>query len=291
VGITKFELPRDWLHETVARALAEDVGAAGDVTTDACVPYSGEGPARIEAREAGVLYGLEVVEEVFVQASPGCCFRWDTEDGQAFPAGWIIGSVWGPTREVLTAERTALNFLQRLCGIATLTRQYVQAVAGTRAVILDTRKTTPGLRLLEKAAVRAGGGKNHRFGLSDGVLIKDNHLVAAGGIRPAVEAVRAHAHHLLKIEVEVTTLAGLEEALATGAEAVLLDNMTVAEMAEAVKLARGLVLLEASGGVSLETVGEIARTGVDFISVGKLTHSAPALDLSLELEREDGEDD
>jgi nicotinate-nucleotide pyrophosphorylase (carboxylating) len=290
VGITKFELPRDWLRETVARALAEDLGAAGDVTSNACVPYGAEGPARIEAREAGVLYGLEVVEEVFLQACPGACFRWDTQDGQAFPAGWVIGSVWGQTRGLLTAERTALNFLQRLSGIATLTRQYVQAVSGARAVILDTRKTTPGLRLLEKAAVRAGGGRNHRFGLSDGVLIKDNHLVAAGGIRPAVEAVRQHAHHLLKIEVEVTSRAGLEEAIAAGAEAVLLDNMTVAQMAEAVQLARGRVLLEASGGVSLETVGEIARTGVDFISVGKLTHSAPALDLSLELEG-DGEDD
>jgi nicotinate-nucleotide pyrophosphorylase (carboxylating) len=282
VGITKFELPHDWLHETVARALAED-GAERDVTSEACVPLSAEGPARIEAREAGVLYGLEVVEEVFIQASPGCCFRWDTQDGQAFPAGWVIGSVWGPTRAVLTAERVALNFLQRLSGIATLTRRYVEAVAGTKAVIVDTRKTTPGLRLLEKAAVRAGGGRNHRFGLSDGVLIKDNHLVAAGGIRPAVEAARRHAHHLLKIEVEVSSLEGLEEAIAAGAEAVLLDNMSVEQMAEAVKLARGLVLLEASGRVSLETVGAIARTGVDFISVGRLTHSAPALDLSLEL--------
>ena len=290
MGITKFELPPDWLHETVARALAEDLGAAGDVTSRACVSLALEGPARIEAREAGVLYGLEVVEEVFVQVCPGACFNWDTEDGQAFPAGWIIGSVWAETRDLLTAERTALNFLQRLSGIATLTRRYVQAVEGTRAVILDTRKTTPGLRLLERAAVRAGGGHNHRFGLSDGILIKDNHLVAAGGIRPAVEAVRAGAHHLLKIEVEVTSLEGLEEALAAGAEAVLLDNMSVQQMAEAVQQARGLVLLEASGGVNLDNVGAIARTGVDFISVGKLTHSAPALDLSLELVG-DGEDD
>ena len=278
------DLPRDWLHDTVARALAEDLGDAGDVTSRACVPLSQEGTARIEAREAGVLYGLEVVEEVFLQTCPDARFHWDTRDGEAFPAGRVIGSIQGATRELLTAERTALNFLQRLSGIATLTRRYVQAVAGTRVVILDTRKTTPGLRLLEKAAVRAGGGRNHRFGLADGVLIKDNHLAAAGGLRPAVEAVRASAHHLLKIEVEVTSLAELEEALAAGAEAVLLDNMTVGEMAEAVQRAHGQVLLEASGGVSLETVGAIARTGVDFISVGKLTHSAPALDLSLELE-------
>jgi len=287
VTIAPREIPRQWLRETVARALAEDLGAAGDVTSNACVPLGAEGQARIEAREAGVLYGVEAVEEVFAQVGSGCRFRWDTQDGQAFLAGSIVGSVSGPTREVLTAERTALNFLQWLSGIATLTRRYVQAVAGTRAVIVDTRKTTPGLRLLEKAAVRAGGGRNHRFGLSDGVLIKDNHLVAAGGIRAAVEAARAHAHHLLKIEVEVTSLEGLEEAIAAGAEAVLLDNMTVAQMAEAVRQAHGLVLLEGSGGVALDTVGEIARTGVNFISVGKLTHSAPALDLSLELVGQD----
>jgi nicotinate-nucleotide pyrophosphorylase (carboxylating) len=284
VDISEFELPRDWLRETVARALAEDLGGAGDVTSDGCVPFMAYGTGRFEAREAGVLYGVAVVEEVFVQASPECCLGWDTRDGEAFPAGAVLGYVRGSARELLTAERTALNFLQRLSGVATLTRRYVDAVKDTRAVILDTRKTTPGLRCLEKAAVRAGGGKNHRFGLADGVLIKDNHLAAAGGIRPAVEAVRKHAHHLLKIEVEVTTLEGLEEALAAGAEAVLLDNMTVAQMAEAVQLAHGRVLLEASGGVSLETVAATARTGVDFISVGKLTHSAPALDLSLELE-------
>lgn len=280
------EIPREWLRATVARALTED-GAERDVTSEACVPSSAQGPAYILAREAGVLYGRQVVEEVFTQASPDCCLRWHTQDGQTFPAGVVIGSVWGPTREVLSAERVALNFLQRLSGIATLTRRYVEAVAGTKAVIVDTRKTTPGLRWLEKAAVRAGGGRNHRFGLADGVLIKDNHLIAAGGIRSAVAAARAHAHHLLKIEVEVTSLQGLEEAIAAGADAVLLDNMTVEQMAQAVQLAQGRVLLEASGGVTLETVGEIARTGVDFISVGRLTHSAPALDLSLELGKQE----
>ncbi len=283
-----WRIPRQWLRETVARALVED-GAERDVTSEACVPYSAGGAAVILAREAGVLYGQQVVEEVFLQASPVCSVRWETQDGQAFPAGSVIGSVRGPTQTLLSAERVALNFLQRLSGIATLTRRYVEAVAGTQAVIVDTRKTTPGLRLLEKAAVRAGGGRNQIGSLSDGVLIKDNHLVAAGGIRQAVEAARRYAHHLLKIEVEVTSLEGLAEAIAVGADAVLLDNMTVDQMAQAVQLAQGQVLLEASGGVTLETVGEIARTGVDFISVGRLTHSAPALDLSLELEKEGAE--
>ena len=277
-----------WLREMVRRALAEDLGP-GDVTSQACLPADLVGRARIEAREAGVMSGLAVAEEVFRQLSAAVSFRALVAEGETFPAGARLAELEGPVRDLLAGERVALNFLQRLSGIATLTRRYVEAVAGTKAVIVDTRKTTPGLRLLEKAAVRAGGGRNHRFGLSDGVLIKDNHLVAAGGIRPAVEAARAHAHHLLRIEVEVTSLEGLEEAIAAGAEAVLLDNMTVEQMAEAVKLARGLVLLEASGGVSLETVGAIAATGVDFISVGKLTHSAPALDLSLELEREEEE--
>ena len=277
-----------WLREMVRRALAEDLGP-GDVTSQACLPADLVGRARIEARQAGVMSGLAVAEEVFRQLSAAVSFRALVAEGETFPAGARLAELEGPVRDLLAGERVALNFLQRLSGIATLTRRYVEAVAGTKAVIVDTRKTTPGLRLLEKAAVRAGGGRNHRFGLSDGVLIKDNHLVAAGGIRPAVEAARAHAHHLLRIEVEVTSLEGLEEAIAAGAEAVLLDNMTVEQMAEAVKLARGLVLLEASGGVSLETVGAIAATGVDFISVGKLTHSAPALDLSLELEREEEE--
>jgi nicotinate-nucleotide pyrophosphorylase (carboxylating) len=276
-------LPAAWLHETVARALAEDLGAAGDVTSAACLPRDVRGQGYVEAREPGVLYGVEVVEAVFAQAAPGSRVTWSLGDSQTFAAGALLAEVEGRVGDLLTAERTALNFLQRLCGIATLTRRYVEAVAGTAATIVDTRKTTPGLRALEKAAVRAGGGRNHRFGLSDGVLLKDNHLIAAGGIAPAIQAARAHVHHLLKIEVEVTSLEQLEEALTAGADAILLDNMSVEQMAQAVARVAGRVPLEASGGVNLDTVRAIAATGVDFISVGRLTHSAPALDLSLEL--------
>jgi len=272
-----------WLSELVRRALEEDLGP-GDVTSTACLPADLSARARLEAREPGVLAGLAAAEEVFRQVNPAIAFRPRLRDGDTFAAGERLVDLAGPARDLLAAERTALNFLQRLCGIATLTRRYVEAVAGTGAVIVDTRKTTPGLRLLEKAAVRAGGGQNHRFGLYDGILIKDNHIVAAGGLRAAVKAARASAHHLLKIEVEVTRLADVEEALAAGADVLLLDNMPVAEMAEAVRRVGGRALVEASGGVNLETVAAIARCGVNFISVGRLTHSAPALDLSMELE-------
>ncbi|HEY3396658.1 MAG TPA: carboxylating nicotinate-nucleotide diphosphorylase [Armatimonadota bacterium] len=275
--------PHLGLEDLVRRALEEDLGA-GDVTSQACVPAELQGVAVIEARAPGVLAGVAAAAEVFRQVSPDLVCRWEAAEGDRFTPGQRLATVTGPVRELLTAERTALNFLQHLSGIATLTRAYVEAVAGTGATIVDTRKTTPGLRLLEKAAVRAGGGRNHRFGLADGVLIKDNHLAAAGGVTAAVQAARAGAHHLLKVEVEVADLAGLREALAGGAEVVLLDNMTVAEMAEAVRVTQGRALLEASGGVNLETVAAIAATGVDLISVGRLTHSAPSLDLSLELE-------
>ena len=269
--------------DLVAQALAEDVGP-GDITSLACVPAEAQARAAIVARVPGVLAGLEVAREVFRQVSPEITFTALQAEGEAFSAGERLIELAGPARELLTAERTALNFLQRLCGIATLTREYVEAVAGTSARLVDTRKTTPGLRAVEKAAVRAGGGHNHRFGLYDGVLIKDNHLRAAGGITAAVTAARAAAHHLLKIEVEIDELEQLEEALASGADAILLDNMTPAQMVEAVRRTAGRALLEASGGVSLATVAEIARTGVDVISVGKLTHSAPAIDLSMEFE-------
>lgn len=272
-----------WLSDLVRRALEEDVGP-GDVTSEACLPATQPGRTVIQTREAGVLSGLEAAREVFRQVNPEITFTALRAEGEAFAPGDRLAELAGPVRDLLTAERVALNFLQRLCGIATLTRRYVEAVAGTGARIVDTRKTTPGLRRLEKAAVRAGGGYNHRFGLYDGVLIKDNHVAAAGGITPAVQAARSAAHHLLKIEVEVERLEQLEEALAAGADAVLLDNMTPAEMAEAVKVTAGRALLEASGGVRLETVAEIARTGVDLISVGRLTHSVPAVDLSMEIE-------
>ena len=276
------------LREMVRRALAEDLGP-GDVTSQACLPADLAGRARIEARQAGVMSGLAVAEEVFRQLSAAVSFRALVAEGETFPAGARLAELEGPVRDLLAGERVALNFLQRTSGIATLTRRYVEAVAGTRARIVDTRKTTPGLRRLEKLAVCAGGGHNHREGLYDGILIKDNHLRAAGGVAPAVQAAREGAPHLLKVEVEVTDLAQLQEALVAGAEVILLDNMPPALMAQAVALTAGRALLEASGGVTLDTVAAIAATGVDYISVGRLTHSAPALDLSLELEREEEE--
>jgi nicotinate-nucleotide pyrophosphorylase (carboxylating) len=271
-----------WLAELVRRALEEDIGA-GDITSSACLPAGQTARATILSREPGVLSGLEVAREVFRQLNGEIEFRALREEGAAFGAGDRLAEIAGPVRDLLTGERVALNFLQRLCGIATLTRRYVEAVAGTRARIVDTRKTTPGLRRLEKAAVRAGGGHNHRFGLYDGVLIKDNHLQAVGSLTAAVQATRAAAHQLLRVEVEIDRLDQLEEALAAGADIVLLDNMAVPDLAEAVRRTAGRALLEASGGVSLETVAAIAATGVDIISVGRLTHSVPAIDLTMEL--------
>jgi nicotinate-nucleotide pyrophosphorylase (carboxylating) len=272
-----------WLADLVRRALEEDVGP-GDVTSRACLSAEQAARAVIVAREPGVLSGLEAAREVFRQVNPEIEFRGLLGEGDAFAAEYRLSAMAGPARDLLIAERVALNFLQRLCGVATLTRRYVEAIAGTGARIVDTRKTTPGLRRLEKAAVRAGGGHNHRFGLYDGVLIKDNHLLAAGGITAAVQAARVTAHQLLKIEVEIDRLDQLEEALAADADLVLLDNMSVEDLAEAVRRTAGRAQLEASGGVSLETVAAIAATGVDFISVGRLTHSVPAVDLSMEVE-------
>ena len=235
------------------------------------------------AKQSGVLSGLFVVQECFRQLDPTVRFEPVFAEGAPFAAGTVLAKVAGPAASLLTAERVALNFLQRLCGTATLTRAFVDKVSGTHARIVDTRKTTPGLRFLEKAAVRAGGGRNHRFALYDGILLKDNHLAAVGGLTVAVAAARAGAPHTLKIEVEVTDLQQLEEAIAAGAEVVLLDNMSLAMLKQAVALAGGRVLLEASGGVTLDTVFAIAQTGVDLISVGALTHSASAIDISLEL--------
>jgi len=270
--------------EIVRRALAEDIGP-GDVSTAACVPPEQRGVGEFLAKQDGVLSGMYVVAECCRQAAPGCVLDPHTDEGEGFRSGDVLARLQGPLAEMLSAERVALNFLQRLCGVATLTRQYVQAVAGSHARILDTRKTTPGLRLLEKAAVRAGGGLNHRFALYDGVILKDNHLVAAGGLTAAVQRARAHAPHTLKIEVETTTLEQVQEALQAGADVIMLDNMDCDAMRRAVELISHRALVEASGGVSLERVAQIAATGVDFISVGKLTHSAPAVDISLELRK------
>ena len=268
--------------EVVRAALAEDVGP-GDVTTDALLPPGLAACAEIRLKGPGVVCGLDAAEEVFAQLDPSVRFERLAADGdriEAVPAA--IARLEGPARALLTGERTALNLLGRLCGVATLTRSFVDAVEGTGAVILDTRKTTPGLRALEKEAVRCGGGRNHRLGLHDAILVKDNHLALLGGIAGAVERLRA-ARPDLPVEIEADTVGEVREALAAGAERILLDNMPPAGLAEAVRLAAGRATLEASGGVSLQTVREIAETGVDFISAGALTHSARALDVSMEV--------
>lgn len=269
--------------QAVRLALAEDLGPHRmDLTTRAVVPEHLQAEAAIVARRAGVLAGLEPARLTFQEVDRRLRFEALAEDGAAVSVGSVVALIEGPLAPILTAERTALNFLQRLSGIATLTRSYVEALTGLPVTVLDTRKTTPGLRALERAAVRAGGAGNHRFGLFDAVLIKDNHVAAAGGV---AEAVRRARRTGLPVEVEVETLAELQQALAAGAELILLDNMDAALMREAVALARGRALLEASGGMTLERALEAARAGVDRISVGALTHSAPALDLSLEVKR------
>jgi len=265
----------------IRAALAEDIGP-GDVTTQAVIPEGREGKAVIVAKAYGVLAGLPIAEGVFREVTPQIRFEPLAQDGEPVAPGDVVAQVSGPLRGILTAERVALNFLCRLSGIATLTAKFVDAVAPYRAVILDTRKTTPGWRVLEKYAVRAGGGHNHRLGLYDMVLIKDNHIVACGSITEAVRRVR-EAGAALPIEVEVKTLEELEEALSLGVDRILLDNMDIPTLREAVRRAAGRVPLEASGGVSLENVAQVAATGVDYISVGAITHSAPSLDLSLEL--------
>ena len=269
------------LERIALAALAEDVGG-GDLTTEATVAEDATCTATLLLKEAGVVSGLPAAEAVFCALDPNLAFEPAAADGDRFQQPAELARITGRTRAVLTGERTALNLLGRLSGIATLTRRFVDAIEGTGAEILDTRKTTPWLRALEKYAVRCGGGRNHRFGLDDGILVKDNHLRAAGGVVPAVELLR-RAGASLPIEVEAETLDDVREALAAGAEQILLDNMSPALMREAVQLVAGRASLEASGGVSVETVREIAETGVDFVSVGALTHSARSLDVSLEL--------
>ncbi|MBN1460287.1 MAG: carboxylating nicotinate-nucleotide diphosphorylase [Armatimonadetes bacterium] len=276
------DLPESTMQDMVARALAEDVGT-GDLTTLAMVDAEDQCRAEIVAQADGVIAGLSVACVVFRTVDPQVAFDAIVSDGARVSDGMTIAHIAGPTRAILTAERTALNFLQRLSGIATTTAEYVEAIRGTAARVLDTRKTAPGLRLLDKYAVRIGGGHNHRVGLFDGVLIKDNHLRAAGGVGEAVRRARAYAHHLLKVEVEVQTLEEVGEAIQAGADVILLDNMTVSEVRKAVALIGGRCLTEVSGGVTLESIRELAETGVDFISVGALTHSVTALDISLEI--------
>lgn len=270
--------------ELIDQALVEDVGP-GDATTELLVPEGATGRAVLTQKAPGALAGMRVAEAVFHRVDPSLRWHSHVEEGVWRELGGLVAEVAGASRSILTAERVALNFLQRLSGVATLTTRYVREVAGTRARILDTRKTTPGLRVLEKQAVLAGGGHNHRAGLYDAILVKENHSAMAGGVGEATRrAVAAAAERSLAVEVECATLAEVREALAAGAPRILLDNMTNDELREAVAETAGRAQLEASGGVSLDTVRAIAETGVDYISVGALTHSAPALDVSLILE-------
>ena len=278
----KLELPPFLVERAVAAALEEDLGQAGDITTDPIIPAHATAEAEIVARKEGVIAGLDLAAASFKALDPDSQFVADVADGARVAAGARLGRIQGKARALLSAERVALNFLGHLSGIATLTAAYVAAVEGTKARIACTRKTTPGLRAFEKYAVRAGGGINHRFGLYDAVLVKDNHIAAAGGLAQALAKLRARTGHLVKVEVEIDTLDQLDEALHFPIDAVLLDNMDAATLKKAVALVNGRVLTEASGGVSLETVRKIAETGVDLISVGALTHSAARLDLALE---------
>lgn len=278
-----FPVPEFFLEALIRTALAEDIGS-GDATTAAVLSGEERGSARVVAKSELVVAGIDLFRRSFlavdgrIQVAPLC------EDGQKVQRGVVVAELAGPLAGILIAERVALNFFQRMCGIATATRQYVEAVTGTGAKILDTRKTAPGLRLLDKYAVRVGGGVNHRFGLSNAVLIKDNHIEAAGGIPEAVARARRNASHTLKIEVEVKNFQELNEALEANVDIIMLDNMAVEEMREAVQHVKGRVPLEASGNVTLANVRQVAETGVNFISVGALTHSVKAADLSLLVE-------
>ncbi|MEN0652901.1 MULTISPECIES: carboxylating nicotinate-nucleotide diphosphorylase [Hyphobacterium] len=275
-------LPRHIVEDAVRRALAEDLGGAGDITSLATLSEETEGRYELRSRKAGVLCGLEPALEAFWHCGPDLEIDIRLTDGADLETGAVILSIDGRVQPILTAERTALNFLGRMSGIATLTAQYVKAVEGTGARIVHTRKTTPGLRAFEVQAVRAGGGAAHRFNLADAILIKDNHVAAAGGVGAAVRAARAHAGHMVRISTEIDRLDQLAEAIEAGADVVLLDNFSLDDMRAAVSKAKGKLVLEASGGVDLTTVRAIAETGVDIISVGALTHSAPNFDLGLD---------
>lgn len=270
------------IEPTVRQALEEDLGRAGDVTSDLVLPAGQRATAILVARRAGTIAGLQVAEAAFHLVDGSLKVRQEALDGQTVPAGTPLLAVQGAARSILAAERVALNFVGHLSGVATTTRALVDAVAGTKAKIVCTRKTIPGLRVLQKYAVRCGGGINHRYGLDDAVLIKDNHVVAAGGVKPAVERVRSGLGHMIKLEVEVDSLEQLQIALELGVDTVLLDNMKPETLREAVKINAGRAALEASGNVTLATVRAIAEAGVDYISSGAITHSAPNLDVALD---------
>jgi nicotinate-nucleotide pyrophosphorylase (carboxylating) len=273
-----------FMDRVILQALEEDLGS-GDLTTDGIIDPEDKGNAILETREPIVLAGLNFFRRTFNLLDHDMEYEIFYEDGQKVSKDEIICKIRGSMATILKGERTALNFLQRMSGIATMTSRYVSAAGNEKVKILDTRKTVPGLRLLDKYAVRMGGGFNHRTGLYDGILIKDNHIAAAGSVEEAVKSAIKNAPHTIKVEVEVEDLSGLEDAIRAGAEVVLLDNMSIDEMKKAVELAQGRVLVEASGGITIENIKEIAATGVDMISVGVLTHSVKAVDLSLEIER------
>ena len=277
-------LPRLIIEPMVRTALVEDLGLAGDITSAAVIPADHRSSLIMVARQPGVVAGLDAAELAFQLVEPTITMARYLEDGSPIRPGDTIAEITGPSRGLLTGERTALNFLGHLSGIATVTASLVEAVRGTKASIACTRKTTPGLRALEKYAVRAGGGMNHRFALNDAVLIKDNHVAIAGGVAEAIRRARAGVGHMVKIEVEVDTLEQLGEAMREGVDAVLLDNMTPAQLREAVAIVDGRAITEASGSVTLATVAAVAASGVDLISVGWCTHSAPTLDIGLDVQ-------
>ena len=282
--MTLTPLPRIIVEPLVRNALLEDLGLAGDITSAAVIPADHRSVVVMAAREPGVIAGLDAAELAFQLVDPTIVMRRQVQDGAAVAPGDIIATIEGPSRGLLTAERTALNFLGHLSGIASVTATIAAAISGTRASVACTRKTTPGLRALEKYAVRAGGGMNHRFALYDAVLIKDNHIAVAGGVRDAIRSAKASVGHLVKIEVEVDTLLQLREAMEEGVDAVLLDNMPPEQLREAVQIVAGRAITEASGRITPQTAAAIATTGIDLISVGWLTHSAPVLDIGLDFQ-------
>jgi len=276
-------LPRHIIEDAIARALSEDLGRAGDITSQSVLPQGATATADLVIREAGTLAGMELVISAFKAVDPDVKLEVLARDGQAMAKGTVALKASGSAVSILTAERVALNYLGHLSGIASTTAKFVKAVEGTKARIACTRKTTPGLRALQKYAVRMGGGSNHRFGLDDAVLIKDNHIAVVGGVFEAVTRARAHVGHLVKIEVEIDRLEQLDAALESRADVIMLDNMSLGDMRTAIYNVGGRAIVEASGGVTLETVGAIAQTGVDVISTGWITHSAPNLDVALDV--------
>ena len=284
--MTPVSLPRVIVEPIVRKALAEDLGLAGDITSAAVIPGDHRSTVVMAARQPGVIAGLDSAELAFQLVDPAITMTRHVSDGAALEAGQVVATIKGPSRALLTGERTALNFLSHLSGIATVTASIARAIAGTRASVACTRKTTPGLRALEKYAVRAGGGMNHRFALHDAILIKDNHIAIAGGTREALRRAKAAAGHMIKIEIEVDTLSQLREVMEEGVDAVLLDNMGPEQLREAVGIVAGRAITEASGRITSETAAAIAASGVDLISVGWITHSAPILDIGLDFRSE-----